>query len=271
MNQILTPVLFVLVVGLLAGIILAIAAKYMAVEVNETAQNIREMLPGANCGACGCAGCDEYAEKLANGTAATNLCIPGGKNVVNQISSYLGLSGGDIEEQVAVVRCSGIRDKTPYVMDYKGLGTCEANNTFYQGRGSCSYACLGFGDCVSVCKYGAMNVIDGVAVVDRDACVGCTLCAAACPNDLITMVPKSSEIFVGCSSHDKGAYTRKICLAGCIGCKKCERECEFGAITIEDSLAVIDPNKCTNCGACMAVCPSQVIKKEHISPNTMAV
>jgi Na+-translocating ferredoxin:NAD+ oxidoreductase RNF subunit RnfB len=253
------PVVFVAGIGVFAGVLLTVAAKFMSVPVDERVTDARALLPGANCGACGFAGCDEYAEKLVHGDAPKNLCTPGGGAVAAQLA---GLLGGTVEEVVAkaaIVKCSGRYGSTEYIMDYQGPQTCEGNNYFYQGRGSCSHACLGFGDCVAACQYGALSIVDGVAAVDKDLCTGCGMCAAKCPNHLIQIVPAASEVYVGCSSTDTGAFVRKVCKAGCIGCKRCEKACEFGAIAIGRNLAAIDPAKCTNCGKCVEICPTKVI------------
>lgn len=265
MTAIIMPVLIVSVIGVSAGVLLTVAAKFMSVPVDERVTNIREVLPGANCGACGFAGCDEYAEKLVNEGVKANLCTPGGNSVAKQISELLGGGFEEVAAKTAIVKCSGKFGCTNYIMDYQGPGTCEGNNYFYQGRGSCSHACLGFGDCVDVCQYGAISIVDGIAAVDKDLCTACGMCASRCPNHLIEMVPASNEVYVGCSSTDSGAFTRKICTAGCIGCKRCEKACEHGAITITNNLAAIDPVKCTNCGKCIPVCPTKVIHRNLYS------
>ena len=259
-DSIMTPIIIVVVVAAICGIGLTLAAKFMSVPVNELVSEIRAELPGANCGACGFAGCDEYAEKLAAGGVKANLCIPGGDGVGKKISRVLGVDFEDVVEKHAIVRCSGTCENTTYVMDYQGPKTCEGCNYFYQGRGSCSHACLGYGDCVHVCQYGALSIADGIAVVDQELCTGCGMCAKVCPNHLINIVPKTSLVFVACSSTDKGAFTRKLCAAGCIGCKRCEKSCECGAITIENNLARIEPEKCVNCGKCTTVCPTKVVR-----------
>lgn len=260
MDGIMFPVLIVSVIGIISGIILTVAAKFMSVPVDERVTNIREVLPGANCGACGFAGCDEYASELVHSGVATNLCTPGGAAVSAQISELLGVDAQEVVAKRAVVRCVGTTKATRSVMDYQGPRTCAANNSFYQGGKSCSHGCLGYGDCVRVCQYDAIAIVDGVAVVDKDLCTACGMCVKLCPNHLIEIVPASSEIQVACSSHDKGGVVRKACSAGCIGCKKCEKTCEFDAIHVSDNLASIDPAKCTNCGKCVEVCPTKVIR-----------
>ena len=259
--SILMPVAVVGGIGMLSGVVLSLAAKFMSVSADERVGIVRGILPGANCGACGFAGCDEYAEKLLDNSAKTNLCTPGGIVVAKAVSEFLGTDFEGIVEKMAVVRCSGGRSHTGYVMDYQGPATCEACNYLYQGRRSCSHACLGFGDCLSVCQYGAIYLEDGIACIDASLCTACGMCAEACPNHLIVVLPKTARIFVGCHSNDKGAFVRKICTAGCIGCSLCEKKCEYGAISIIDNLASIDPEKCSSCGKCIDICPTGVIRR----------
>ncbi|MEA5011646.1 MAG: RnfABCDGE type electron transport complex subunit B [Angelakisella sp.] len=256
----LESVLIVSGIGVACAVLLVVAAKLMAVKVDETAENIRAVLPGANCGACGFAGCDDYAKNLCeNRDIKTNLCTPGGDATARKIAEILGVEFEDVVEMKANMKCAGNFDTSEYIMEYQGLPTCKACNTFYQGRRSCTHGCLGYGDCANVCKFGALSIENGLAVIDRDLCTGCGACARVCPNHIIAMIKETSLVHVACSSHDKGAYTRKVCKAGCIGCMKCQKTCEYGAITVTENLACIDPDKCTNCGACVEVCPTKVI------------
>ena len=253
-------ILIVAGIGLAAAIILVIAAKVMFVEKDQKAEDLREMLPGANCGACGYAGCDDYAAKLATGECTkANLCTPGGNELNRKISVYLGLPFEETKAVKAMVKCSGNYDTSEYVMDYEGPKTCKSCNAFYQGRRSCTHGCLGYGDCVASCKFGALSIENGLAVVNRALCTGCGACAKACPDHLFEMIPETAMVYVGCASHDKGAFTRKVCKAGCIGCMKCQKTCEYGAIIVTENLASIDYEKCTNCGKCVEVCPTKVI------------
>ncbi len=255
-----TALIIVGAIGIIAGVILALASKFFAVPVDEKAVAIRACLPGANCGACGYAGCDDYAANLAKDpTVSTTKCIPGGDGVAKEIADILGVEAGDVIEMMSVVHCNGNCNNTSYAFDYEGIESCAACKALSGGRGSCPTACLGYGDCVKVCQYNAIHVVNGVAVVDPDACVGCGMCGKACPQHLISMVPQVSHVHVICSNTQKGAQTRKNCKVGCIGCKRCEKECPTGAITVNNNVASIDPDKCVNCGKCMEVCPSKCI------------
>lgn len=276
MEMYITPVLIVGVIGLIAGLILAAAAKFMAVPVDERFNQLRAALPGANCGACGYAGCDAYANAfLEKEGVATNLCTPGGASVAMELSTILGVEFAAITPKYAIVHCNGTCANTDSKVDYKGPQTCKACSTFYNGKGICDNACLGYGDCKHVCAYGAVSIVDGVAVIDKDLCVACGMCVTACPKSIIDIVPATNLVYVSCSSTAKGAATRKACKVGCIGCKKCEKACPSAAITVTDNLARIDPEKCTNCEACVKECPTNAIRvydcKLMVAPAAPAV
>ncbi|MEF9983122.1 MAG: RnfABCDGE type electron transport complex subunit B [Oscillospiraceae bacterium] len=257
--EFLTPVLIVTVIGILSGLILALASKFMAVKVDERFDKVRECLPGANCGACGFAGCDAYANALLKGETPTNLCTPGGADTAKALSCVLGVECEEVVPQYAVVKCNGCTQNTQKLVDFVGAKTCKAAAMYYGGDGTCAYSCLGYGDCEKACPYDAIHIIDGVAKVDKLNCIGCGICAKTCPKSIINIIPTANNIAVTCSSKAKGAVTRKVCSVGCIGCKKCEKACPNGAITVNDNLAYIDPSKCTNCGLCMAECPVKAI------------
>ena len=261
MQAFIIPIAAAVAIALIAALLLSLAAKFMAVPVNETQAAIRAQLPGANCGACGFAGCDDYAAALAEGgDVKTNVCVPGADAVAAAIAAILGQDAEDVIEQVANVRCSGLCDVTKPEMDYQGLKTCAAAKGLFGGPGSCKYGCIGFGDCERVCPYGAIQVCNGLAKVDREKCVGCGMCARTCPQHIIDIIPDVKRVYVACSSADKGAVTNKLCSAGCIGCKLCEKACKFDAVHVENNHAVIDIDKCKNCGLCAKACPKKVIK-----------
>lgn len=260
--NILIPILILAAIGLIAGLGLAIASKILSVPVNEKEQQIRDALPGANCGACGFSGCDGYAKALADGTAeSTALCSPGGAETAKNIAAILGVAGDSVVRRTALVRCRGCHENTGDKMAYSGVQTCRTANQLYGGPGACAYGCIGLGDCVNVCEYGALHIREGVATVDPALCTACGKCVRACPKDLITLFPAAEvKATVLCSSKAKGAQTRKDCKAGCIGCKKCEKVCEFGAVEVSANLAHIDPEKCTACGKCVENCPQHCIE-----------
>lgn len=255
-----TGVIIVLIIGLIAGLILSIASIVFAVPVDEKQAAVRECLPGANCGACGFSGCDGYAAALASGKAENGLCSPGGPDVAEEIASVLGISAGAVEKKVAVIRCGGHCDNVAQKMEYQGVDTCQAVSLMYAGDSACAYGCLGHGDCAAACPEKAITICNGLAVVNEELCVGCGICARTCPKHVIEIVPMKFKQHVRCINKDKGAVTRKTCKVGCIGCMKCQKTCEYGAITVKDNHASIDYTKCQNCGKCKEVCPTGAIQ-----------
>lgn len=247
------------VTGLVIGILLGVAGKVFEVEVDEKEVAIRECLPGNNCGGCGYAGCDSLAKAIASGDAPANGCPVGGAPVAAKISEIVG---GEVEvvKKVAFVKCSGTCDKAKDRFKYTGNQSCkEAASTTGGGQKGCSYGCLGFGSCVKACQFDAIHIVDGIAHVDKEKCVACGKCTLECPKNLIELVPYTAEHLVQCSSKDMGKEVKSVCQAGCIGCKMCEKQCEFDAIHVENNIAKIDYEKCTGCGKCAEKCPCKVI------------
>lgn len=261
MNPILTPVLLVVAMGLVFAVILTIAAKVFFVPVDETVIKLREQLPGANCGGCGFAGCDDYAAALAENPEGVgpNKCPVGGADCAAALAAILGMEAGSAEPQVATVMCNGNAQAVKSLLEYQGLTTCSAASTLYGGMNQCKYGCLGLGDCTRACNFDAIKICDGVAVVARELCTGCGACASACPKHVIRIAPAKNKVVVQCHSEDKGAATRKACSNGCIACGKCTKVCKFEAITVENNHAYIDPEKCKNCGLCAKECPTGAI------------
>lgn len=259
--NILIPVVVVAVIGLIAGLGLSIASVVMAVPVNEKAEKIREVLPGANCGACGYSGCDAYALALAEGAKVLTLCSPGGADVAAEIGAVLGTSVGAIKAKSAVVRCNGSCQNTENAYDYDGIDSCTMAAQLLSGPGKCKYGCIGLGDCADACEYDAISVRNGVAVVDKHLCKSCKKCVLACPKSLIRIEDVSEpKSYVICHNKDKGAQTRKVCKMGCIGCMKCKKVCPTGAISVIDNLAKIDVKKCNKCNRCITECPVNCIE-----------
>ncbi len=246
-------------VGLVAGILLAVISHFFSVPQDARERDLREKLPGANCGACGYKGCDDYARAMSEGKAKPNLCIPGGDDIVAELSKLLGTEAGSVEKKSAFVRCNGNCEATSKKAEYSGVSTCRAASAIYGGPNACTYGCLGLGDCATVCPADAICIKDGIAHVDPRLCVGCGMCVSTCPKALISLRPAESAITIKCNSHDKGADARKLCKNACIGCKKCEKACPAGAISVNNNLAVIDYSKCTGCGICAENCPTKCI------------
>lgn len=259
MTTVILSVVIVTIIGIIAGVGLSVASVIMKVPVDEKAQQIREALPGANCGACGFSGCDGYAKALSEGkTDKPNLCAPGGQAAADKIAEIMGVSGGVAEKRVAKVKCLGTCDKTQKQVNYKGIRNCRAAKQILAGGGACSFGCIGYGDCAAVCPENAIEISNGIACVSDEKCVGCGLCAKECPNSVIE-VRALAKPTVSCKNTDKGAEARKVCEAGCIGCGLCAKKCPEGAITVENFLAYIDNDKCINCGLCKESCPRKCI------------
>lgn len=259
MNEILIAVLIVAAMGLIIGLILAVASVIMAVPKDEKAEAVLEVLPGANCGACGYSGCSGYAKALAHGEAQPGLCSPGGEECVKAIAKVLGVEAGAIERKTAVVKCDGTAENSPLKMEYQGITTCAAAAALHGGTKNCSYGCIGFGDCVNVCEYDAIAIEDNVARINPAKCKSCGMCVKTCPKHLISIVPLKKQAVVMCSNCDKGATATAACRTACIACMKCAKTCPVGAIKIENLHAVVNPQLCTGCGECAKVCPKNCI------------
>lgn len=259
--DILTPVILVAVIGLVLGLGLAVASIVMAVPKDEKAEQIRECLPGANCGSCGFSGCDGYASALSKGeTDNTALCSPGGNDVSSQIAEIIGVTAGEVMPEAAVVLCRGHNGDAVRKYEYSGVDSCRMAAQLFGGPKECAYGCIGLGDCVKACPYEAIHICNGVARINPTQCRACKMCVNTCPKNLIELMPLNRvTAAVLCKNHNKGAQTRKECTAGCIGCMKCVKACENGAVTVENFVAHVDYSKCTSCGKCHEVCPVGVI------------
>ena len=221
--------------GLFIGVFLGIAGKKFAVKVDEREEAILGVLPGNNCGGCGYAGCSGLAAAIVKGEAEVSGCPVGGAPVAAKIGDIMGVAAGTQERQTAFVKCAGTCEKAILDYDYTGIQDCTMASMMQNGGAKgCNSGCLGFGSCVAACPFDAIHVVDGIAVVDKEACKAC-------------------------NSNAKGKIQLTICQAGCIGCRICEKNCEAGAITVTNFLAHIDADKCTECGVCVEKCPRKII------------
>ena len=247
-------------VGLFIGLFLGIAGIKFAVEVDEKEEAVLGVLPGNNCGGCGYPGCSGLAAAIAKGEAPVNACPVGGEPVGKQIAEIMGVEAGETTRMVAFVKCQGDCEKAKVDYDYTGVEDC-AMLSFVPNGGpkSCNYGCLGYGSCVKA--FDAIHVVNGIAVVDKEACKACGKCVAACPKNLIELIPYDAKYVVACSSKEKGPVTMKECSVGCIGCTLCAKNCPNDAVKIENFLSTIDQEKCEGCGICMEKCPKKTIVK----------
>ena len=258
-SMILIPAAILAGLGAFFGILLAIASRVFAVKVDERVPQVRDALPGANCGGCGYSGCDALATAIVEGKAPCGACTVGGDPVARQIGAIMGVTVAKKQRMRAQVMCSGGDENAVKKYVYDGAQDCIAAARLAGGDKLCPYGCIGLGTCASVCPFGAIRVENGVAAVDYRKCEGCGACANACPKKLIRLIPFDSAHWVGCMSREKGVTVRSQCKVGCIGCSLCAKSCPTGAIGLTGTLAEIDYTKCIGCDACVEKCPRHII------------
>lgn len=251
--------------GILFGVALAIVAARFVVKVDPKVEQVRETLPGANCGACGFAGCMGYAEAVVgNPDVAVNMCAPGKSAVAEKIAEITGKRAEKIEPKIARVFCQGGASLSRRRFIYSGVMDCTAAVLAAGGDKSCEFGCLGYGTCMRACPFDAITMsADNLPLIHPDKCTACGKCVAACPKQVIELAQASKAVVISCHSRDKGADTKKKCQVGCIACGMCVRTCPVEAIKIDNNLARIDHGKCIVCGLCVKKCPTSAIK-DHI-------
>lgn len=260
-NMYLNAVVSMSAIGVVFAAGLTIAAKIFAVEVDPRVEKINEILPGANCGACGEAGCASFAAAIVAGKADPNGCPPGGSKVADEIVAVMGMTGvGNKERQVAHVLCKGSKDKAFERSHYNGIGTCEASHALASGHKGCTYGCLGLGDCVFICPFNAAKLGDnGLPDFDPAKCTGCGKCVDACPRSLVVLTGISRRNHIRCSAQLTAKEIREVCEVGCIGCRRCVKSCPQEAIYMDGRLAKMSYEKCNHSGECSEVCPNKTI------------
>mgnify|MGYP004510979541 FL=1 len=273
---ILITVVSLAVTGLIAAVILYFVSQKFKVMEDPRIGEVESVLPGANCGGCGFPGCHGMACALVKADDLSKLLCPvGGQPTMAKIAAILGKEVAATAPKVAVVRCNGTCDVRPKTLEYDGARSCAILAANFGGETGCSFGCLGCGDCVAACQFGAikMNEKTGLPEVDDDKCVACGACVKACPKSIIELRfkgPKNRRLFVSCVNKDKGAVAMKACKNACIGCGKCAKECQFDAIKVEANVAYIDFNKCRLCRKCAAVCPTHAIHELNFPPRPAA-
>lgn len=272
-TAILYAVITLSAIGVLSAIILYFIAQKFKVIEDPRIDEVAELLPGANCGGCGFAGCRNFAETIVKNESLENMFCPvGGNELTKQIGPVIGQVAEEKEPTIAVLRCNGSFANAPLKTNYDGVKSCYFVSSLYPGDNACPYSCLGCGDCVVSCQFDAMYMDQetGLPVISEDKCVSCGACVKACPRNIIELRKKgkkSRRIYVSCVNKEKGALSRKNCSVSCIGCGKCVKECKFEAITLDNCLAYIDADKCTLCRKCAAVCPQNSILELNFPPR----
>jgi len=246
--------------ALVFGGLLGFSAKKFHVKVDPRVEKIVDALPKVNCGGCGFANCSIFAEAVVSETASYKGCPAGGAATAGEIARTMGVNPVESERKVAFVRCNGVDANVKRNYIYDGPQSCiAAAQLATGGNKGCSYGCLGLSSCKNVCPFDAIKMVDKVSVIDEKKCTACGKCVPVCPKGLIEIVPEKSTVRVACKSQDMGKQVRINCRAGCIGCSLCQRACPSGAITVENSLAKIDYDKCTMCMECVGKCPVMAI------------
>jgi electron transport complex protein RnfB len=241
--------------------VLAAASKAFHVETDPRVDEIIEVLPGVNCGACGFAGCASFAEGVATGQAPVNGCPVGGAAVAKLVAAIMGVESEGVKRRVAQVLCKGGHEEAKQRGGYDGPRDCRIAHATQGGDKACSYGCLGYGSCVAACQFDAMYMDEnGLPVVIEENCTACGKCVDACPRDIIMLVDEDQGVHIRCRSLLTGRFVRQVCSVGCIACQRCVKVCPTGAIYMEDNLARINYDKCTNCQACVEVCPMNTIE-----------
>lgn len=262
MNLIIYTVITALAIGFALGLLLGLFKKIFAVTVDPKVQEVRDALSGANCGGCGYAGCDAFAEAVVKGEAPADGCVAGGAAVAEKVASVMGVSAGSSVPKIAFVACAGTKECAVSKGQYEGVQTCAAAQLAMSGTKKCAFGCIGFGDCEAACPFGAITMTkEGLPHVNVEKCVGCGKCAKTCPKHLFVLMDKNtSGAFARCSNHSENkAQIRKDCTAGCFKCGLCAKKCPVGCIDVSSGIPKIDYAQCVSCGECVKACPDKVL------------
>lgn len=262
MNLILYTIIVALIISFALGVLLGLFKKIFAVKVDPKVQEVRDALSGGNCGGCGYAGCDAFAEAVVAGDAPASGCVAGGAECAAKVAAVMGVDAGVAEKKVAFIACNGTKECAPDKAEYEGVKTCAGAQLTMNGTKKCAFGCIGFGDCEAACPFGAISMgSDGLPKVDAGKCVGCGKCAKACPKHLFVLINADTKGAIArCSNHsDNKPQIKKDCSVGCFKCGICAKKCPEQCIDMASGIPQIDYAKCTSCGTCVSSCPDKVL------------
>jgi Na+-translocating ferredoxin:NAD+ oxidoreductase subunit B len=232
-------IVFFALFGICCGVALAVAAKRFAVQVDPKIEAVRACLPGANCGACGFAGCESYAEAAVNDPACPpNKCAPGKQAVAEKVGAITGKAVGAASAVISFLRCSRNDGEVKKKHTYIGVDTCQAASIAFGGPYECNFSCVGYGDCQVACPFDAIKMKDNQPVIDPEACTGCGVCVKTCPKQVLQLLPKDATAYVPCSNHDSGKAVSSVCKAGCVHCLACTRKAKDVVNMVKDRIEI---------------------------------
>ena len=260
-------VVSLMVLGIVASLVLAIASRIFAVEENPKIEVLTEALPGANCGGCGYASCEAYATALVlDSSVPTTRCVVGDSSLPQTLATISGKEAGSVTKQIAFRHCTKREGNVATTYQYQGFASCASVSAFDKGFDACKYSCLGLGDCVAVCPFNAMEIVNGLVTIYKDLCTGCNACVEVCPRDVLTLAPVRSRVNILCSTQDKAKDVMNICQVGCISCSKCVKACPADAVYFDEFHRIrIDHERCIAYGescneVCVEVCPRDILR-----------
>lgn len=276
MNQVIVyTIISLTAIGIVAAVVIYFVSKKFAVQEDSRIGAVEQVLPNTNCGGCGQPGCHAFALAVVNaGDLSALHCPVGGNAVMKQVADILGIKAVEKDPYLAVVRCSGSFEYRKKTNIYDGTDSCKIAASLYSGDTGCAYGCLGMGDCVEVCDFEAMYMDEktGLPVIIEDKCTACNACVKECPKDILELWPKGKKnqrVYVACLNEEKGSTARKECAVACSGCSKCFEACRYDAITMVNSLAHIDPDKCKLCMECVDTCDVHNIITANVAPDKL--
>ncbi len=232
---------FMAALGIFLAVMLALANRRLYVYEDPRIGEVEELLPKSNCGACGQAGCRNFAEKVVEGVVVPAQCTVSSPRQKDAIADLLGVDAGAIEKKVARLACAGGRHVAYLRALYAGHTSCRAAAVVSGGGKECAWGCLGLGDCSSVCTFGAITMdAHGLPTVDADKCTGCNDCVEVCPKGLFSLEPVSRKLWIACKNQADGDTAEAACEVACTACGKCVADAAPGVIRLNGNLAVID-------------------------------